>query len=234
MNYLFKFISKSTGLSRRKSVDAIKSGRVFVNKELEVDPTTKIKNKDAVALDGKQLSNEGNFIYIILNKPKGCITSKSDDKNRITVIDYIPKQMSKLVNPVGRLDYNTSGALILTNDGKLANKLSHPKHNVKKIYHVTASKLLNENIIKTIKHGVKIDDAFVKLDKVTWSKKTPKKIAIEIHSGKNRVIRKIFEALGIFVKKLHRYSFAGITTNRLQEGMHRNLTKKEILMLQTK
>jgi 23S rRNA pseudouridine2605 synthase len=228
MNYLFKFIAKATGLSRRKSIDTIKSGRIFVNNLPVLDPSSKITSKDTVKLDGKNLLSNSNLIYIVLNKPKGCITTKSDDKNRPTVIDLIPKDIANLVDPVGRLDYNTSGALILTNDGQLANKLSHPKYNVKKIYHVTASKPLDDELISKIKAGVKIENAFVKLDKVSWHKRTPRKITIEIHSGKNRVIRKIFEAFGIFVKKLHRYSFAGITTNKLPEGAYRNLSKKEI------
>jgi 23S rRNA pseudouridine2605 synthase len=232
MNYLFKFIAKTTGLSRRKSIDAIKSGRIFVNSVLVIDPSSKMKIRDIVTFDGKKLLDDNNLIYIVLNKPKGCITSKSDDKKRPIVMDLIPKEITRLVDPVGRLDYNTSGALILTNDGQLANKLSHPKYNAKKIYHVTSSKLLDKKLVDKIKAGVKIEDAFVKLDKVSWHKRTPKTITVEIHSGKNRVIRKIFEAFGIFVKKLHRYSFAGITTNKLAEGAYRNLSKKEINSIQ--
>lgn len=224
---LIKFIAQNSELSRRNSERAIKYGEVTVNGKVIYDPSFEINENDNIFL-GKKKILKRDKIYIILNKPYGFVTTKSDPSNRPVVMSLIPANLRKILDPIGRLDFNTSGALILTNDGDLNYKLSHPKFSVKKIYSVFTSRNLDEELVENLKKGVRLEDGFVKPDKIIWRNNSPKRLTIELHSGKYRVIRRMFEIFKIYVKKLHRLSFANISLNLLKPGEFRYLTEDEI------
>ncbi len=227
---LVKFLAQSGYCSRRKAEELIKYHHVQVNGNTVSDPTFEVKETEKVLCDGK-IIKISNPISLLFHKPAGCITSKSDPEGRQTVIDWLPVPLAQVVDPVGRLDFHTSGVLLLTSDGALAYSLSHPKHKVSKTYEVTVSRPLDEELIATIRKGVQLEDGFIRPDKVVWSVKTPQRMLLTIHSGKNRVIKRIMERLNIFVKKLHRREFAGIELESLKPGAFRDLTKKEIAIL---
>jgi 23S rRNA pseudouridine2605 synthase len=214
-------------LSRRKSEEAIKMGYVTINGSVVNDPTYVVQLTDFVKCHGKRVVHE-TPIYIVMNKPTGFITSKSDPSHRNTIVDLLPPKLGKILDPIGRLDFNTSGALLLSNDGDFVYKLSHPKFNVVKTYHVTASRDLDEEIVEKIRKGAQLEDAFVRPDVVLWNSKKASQITIELHSGKYRIIRRLLEIFSIFVKKLHRVSFAGITLKGVKPGEWRYLTEHEI------
>ena len=225
--YLVKFIAKHSELSRRNSERAIKYGEVVINGKVIEDPAYIVCDEDVVYLNKKKILKREK-IYIVLNKPAGMITSKSDPSDRPTIIELLPKHLQKIMDPIGRLDYNSSGALILTNDGDLAYKLSHPKFLVKKTYAIVVSRDLDEDLVHNLKKGVKLEDGFAKADKIIWKNNSPDSLTIELHSGKYRVIRRMIEIFKIFVKKLHRTSFAGINVKGIKKGEWRFLTEKEI------
>ena len=228
---LVKFISKNGFLSRRKSEEAIKLGNVTVNGVKCADPTYIVKENDCIKCFGKVIHINDENIYIIMNKPIGMVTSKSDPSMRETIFDLIPPKVAKIVDPVGRLDLNSSGLILLSNDGDLVYKLSHPKFNVSKVYHVTASRDLDEEIVEHLRKGAQLNDTFIKPDKVIWNSKKPTQITIELHSGKYRIIRRLLEVFGIFVKKLHRIGFKNLILKNLSYGQWRYLTEKEIDLL---
>jgi len=225
--YLVKFIAKHSDLSRRNSEKAIKYGKVTINGKIIEDPSYIVSENDIIFLNKKKIIKKEK-IYVLLNKPIGMITSKSDPSERDTIIQLFPKHLQGILDPIGRLDYNSSGALILTNDGDLAYKLSHPKFLVKKIYSIIVSRSLDEELIESLKKGVRLEDGFAKADKIIWKNNSPDSLTIELHSGKYRVIRRMIEVFKIFVKKLHRISFAGINVKNLKKGEWRYLTEKEI------
>jgi 23S rRNA pseudouridine2605 synthase len=227
---LVKYIAESGVLSRRKSEEAIKNGYITINGHKIKDPTYEVKITDNVFMGNRKIFKT-EHIYIVMNKPTGYITSKGDPEGRPNILNLLPKNIVEKLDPVGRLDFNTSGVLLLTSDGSFAYKLSHPKFEVKKIYQVIASKPLTKKIIDSLIDGIKLEDGLVTPDNIKWNEEAPTHFSIELHSGKYRIIRRLLKIFGIFVKKLHRSSFAGINVKGLQFGDFRPLTKTEISKL---
>ena len=232
MMRLNKYIAHSGICSRRKAAELVKAGKIYVNGKVELNPAIEVSHKDNVTYQGKRLRPESRKVYLLLNKPKGVITTASDEKNRTTVLDLIGKEISERIYPVGRLDRNTSGLLVLTNDGELAEKLSHPKYNVQKVYQVRLNQNLSPDHLDKIRNGLQLEDGFIKPDGVNFvSGKDHSNVGIELHSGKNRIVRRIFEHLGYEVLALDRLYYAGLSKKDLPRGRYRELTKKEIIML---
>jgi 23S rRNA pseudouridine2605 synthase len=187
---------------------------------------------DTVKVNGKKITVSSHFVYILLNKPKDFLTTTSDPQGRKTVLQLIARATDERVYPIGRLDRNTSGVLIFTNDGDLAQKLSHPKNEVKKIYHVSLDKPLTKQDIERIAGGLELEDGPVRVDEIAYADpKDKSQIGVEIHSGKNRIVRRIFESLGYDVKNLDRVTYAGLTKKNVPRGTWRFLTEKEIRTL---
>jgi 23S rRNA pseudouridine2605 synthase len=226
---LNKYIANSGVCSRRDADKLIESGLIQVNGKTITDLGTKIVPTDTVHYDNRLLKIENKY-YILLNKPKGYITTTDDPQERKTVMFLTQNACKERIYPVGRLDKNTTGLLLLTNDGDLAKKLTHPKHQIKKIYHVVLDKNLARNDFTKIELGITLDDGLITVDKLAYVSpdKSKKEIGIEIHSGKNRIIRRLFESLGYKVSKLDRVSFAGLTKKDIPRGKWRHLTDKEI------
>ncbi len=228
---LSKFLAQAGVASRRKVVDIIKSGVVTVNDLIIKEPGYKIKTTDIIRVRSEQVYSDEK-IYILLNKPKNCITTMSDDLKRHSVIDLIADEVSERVYPVGRLDRNTTGLLLLTNDGDLALRLSHPRFEIEKVYHVTLDKVLHRKDMRALMDGIELEDGMVLVDKAYFFKDQSKKqCGIALHSGKNRVVRRLFEHLGYEVVKLDRVGYAGLTKEGLPVGSWRYLTHKEISYL---
>ena len=225
-----KYIAHAGVASRRKAEELIKEGRVTLNGKTVTELATIVKNGDIVEVNGSPIYNEEK-VYYLLNKPRGVISSVSDEKNRKTVIDLMPHDKERIY-PVGRLDRNTTGVLLLTNDGDLASKLTHPKFLKKKVYHVHLDKNLTAHDMQQISEGITLEDGEIKADAVAYADERDKsQVGIEIHSGKNRIVRRIFESLGYRVTKLDRVQFAGLTKKNLRRGDWRFLTEKEVDML---
>ena len=220
-----KFISQSGICSRREADKLIKKGVVNVNGEKCLTLGAKIKIEDKVEVNGKIINPERK-VYILLNKPKDFITTRKDTHNRKTVFDLL-KGIKERVFYVGRLDRHTTGLLLFTNDGEVAKKLSHPSHKIKKIYSVLLDRNLDEINLKKIKKGLIIDDELIKVDKINFLD-SRKEIGIEIHMGKNRIVRKIFENIGYKIKKLDRVAFGPLTKKDLPRGKWRKLSSGEI------
>jgi 23S rRNA pseudouridine2605 synthase len=227
-----KFIAHSGICSRRDAAVLVKEGKVIVNGEVATDPGMKVSLTDVVKVSGKKITPSKNFVYILLNKPKDFITTVEDPQGRRTVLDLIKQATTERVYPVGRLDRNTSGVLLLTNDGELAQKLSHPKHEIKKVYEVRLDRALTKGDMDKIASGVTLEDGFVAPDVIAYADSKDKSIiGIEIHSGRNRIVRRIFEHLKYDVKGLDRVMFAGLTKKNVQRGHWRFLTDKELRIL---
>ena len=229
---LNKFIANSGICSRREADKLIEAGKIRVNGKVVTELGIKVSNKDRVTYNKKILSSESP-VYILLNKPKGFITTTNDPYERKTVMNLVKKACPQRIYPVGRLDRETTGLLLFTNDGDLAKKLMHPKHGIKKIYYVILEKPLEITDLEKIATGIELEDGFVKADKIAYITGTPdeKEVGIELHSGKNRIIRRIFQSLGYEVKKLDRVSFAGLTKKDIPRGKWRFLKDKEVNML---
>jgi 23S rRNA pseudouridine2605 synthase len=227
---LNKYIAKSGICSRREADEHIKNGLITVNGKLTTELGTKISPKDIVKYDGTTLKSEKN-IYLVLNKPKDFITTLSDKHERKTVVELVKNSCDERIYPVGRLDRNTTGVLLFTNDGELTKQLTHPKYNKKKIYHVTLDSDVAQSDIDKISEGITLEDGLIKVDEISYVDNDPKQIGIEIHSGKNRIVRRIFNKFNYNVKKLDRVYFAGLTKKGIQRGKWRFLTEKEIFML---
>lgn len=227
---LNKFIANSGICSRREADKYIESGAVMVNDTVVSELGTKIKPGDEVSLNGKPVSGE-NKVYILFNKPKNCISTAKDPQGRPTVLDYVGKACKQRVFPVGRLDRNTTGVLLLTNDGELTEKLTHPKYNKKKIYHVWLDKNLTLTDMEQIAKGVELDDGLAFADGISYIDDDKKQVGLEIHSGKNHIVRRIFEHLGYEVRKLDRVYFAGLTKKGLNRGKWRFLKEHEVSLL---
>jgi 23S rRNA pseudouridine2605 synthase len=226
---LNKFISHSGVCGRREAAELVKMGKVKVNNELVTEPGHKVSVRDEIRLNGKKVFLAKNLVYILLNKPKDYITTTEDPQNRKTVLDLIGKATRERVYPVGRLDRNTSGVLLLTNDGELAQKLTHPSNNVKKIYAVTLDKPLEKKDFDLVLKGVNLEDGLASVDVLAYpDMKDKTQLGVEIHSGRNRIVRRIFEHLGYDVKKLDRVTFAGLTKKNIERGKWRFLTEKEV------
>jgi 23S rRNA pseudouridine2605 synthase len=229
---LNKFIAHSGICSRREAAELVKRGKVLVNEKLITEPGTKISPADIIKVNGKKISITKNLVYILINKPKDYITTTEDPQGRKTVLHLIKGATSERVYPIGRLDRNTSGVLLLTNDGELAQKLAHPKHEIKKVYHVTLDKSLSKNDFDKIVSGVELEDGFASVDAIAYADAKDKtQVGLEIHSGRNRIVRRIFESLGYDVRGLDRVMYAGLTKKNVQRGKWRLLTDKEIRIL---
>ncbi len=228
---LNKYIA-STGLcSRRQADDYIKNGLITINGNLVSELGTKVKPGDDVRFNGERLKMERN-VYILLNKPKDHITTVKDNYAKRTVLDIIAGACKERVYPVGRLDKNTTGVLLITNDGELTKKLTHPSSNKKKIYHVHLDKAAKKGDLMKIAEGITLDDGFIAADSINYVNENDKtQVGIEIHSGRNRIVRRIFEHLGYKIKKLDRVYFCGLTKKGLQRGEWRFLSDKEIAIL---
>jgi 23S rRNA pseudouridine2605 synthase len=226
---LNKFIAHCGVSSRRDAADLVKQGKVKVNEAVITEPGHKVSAKDDIRINGKKISLAKNLVYILLNKPKDYITTTDDPQNRKTVLDLIGKASPERVYPVGRLDRNTSGVLLLTNDGELAQKLTHPSHEVRKIYAVTLDKPLDKKDFDSILKGIVLEDGPASVDALAYADvKDKKQLGVELHSGRNRIVRRIFEHLGYDVKNLDRVMFAGLTKKNIQRGKWRFLAEKEI------
>lgn len=229
---LNKYIAHSGVCSRRKAAELVKNGEIQVNGEVNKDPSYFVKEGDTVSYQGKKLRLERKKIYILMNKPKNVVTTTSDERGRKTVMEILENKVKERVYPVGRLDRNTTGLLLITNDGDLATKLSHPKHGVRKRYHVILDKPVEEQHLEQIKKGLTLDDGKAVVDDIDWIIGSDNsEIGIEIHIGKNRIVRRIFEHLGYHVEKLDRVYYGGLTKKDLPRGWFRHLKPKEIIML---
>jgi 23S rRNA pseudouridine2605 synthase len=229
---LNKYIAHSGVCSRREADKLIETGAITVNNAIVTELGYKVQRGDKVHMDGQLLVAE-KLQYILLNKPKGFVTTTDDPQERKTVMDLIKNACSERVYPVGRLDLKTTGLLLFTNDGDMAKKLTHPKHRVRKVYHVFLDKPLTKNDMLEIADGITLEDGPIIVDKISYVEDVDSKqeIGIQIHSGKNRIVRRIFEHLGYEVVKLDRVVFAGLTKKDLPRGRWRPLTKKEIEFL---
>lgn len=226
---LNKFIAHAGIAARREAAEMVKKGLVKVNGETVTEPGHKVSAKDEVRVNGKKTFIAKNLVYILLNKPKDYITTTDDPQGRKTVLDIIGKATNERIYPVGRLDRNTSGVLLLTNDGELAQKLTHPSNEVKKVYHVTLNKPLEKNHFDQILKGIVLEDGPASVDVLAFADMKDKtQIGVEIHSGRNRIVRRIFEQLGYDVKNLDRVIFAGLTKKNVDRGKWRFLTEKEV------
>lgn len=229
---LNKYVAHAGVSSRRASAALVREGKVTVNGVVVTDPGTKVLYTDTVKVAGKKVTVSSHFVYILLNKPKDFLTTTTDPQGRKTVQQLIAKATEERVYPIGRLDRNTSGVLLFTNDGDLAQKLSHPKNEMKKIYHVGLDKALTKVHFEKIMVGVELEDGVAKVDEMAYADPKDKtQIGLEIHSGKNRIVRRIFAALGYDVKTLDRVMYAGLTKKNVQRGNWRFLTEKEIRQL---
>ncbi|MBQ8760328.1 MAG: pseudouridine synthase [Bacteroidales bacterium] len=229
---LNKYLADSGICSRREADDLILAGAVSVNGEVVTELGTKVNTTDKVVYGGETLNRE-KLRYVLLNKPKGVITTSDDPYERHTVMELVEGACQERIYPVGRLDRNTIGLLLLTNDGDLAKTLTHPSHEVRKLYHATLDKPLTKNDLAKIREGLVLEDGPIEVDGIDWVVDDPTKreIGIEIHSGRNHIVRRIFESLGYEVVKLDRVMFAGLTKQNLPRGHWRFLTPSEISIL---
>ena len=228
---LNKFMANSGICSRREADEFIQKGLVKVNGNVVTELGTKITHNDTVEYDEKVVALERKT-YILLNKPKDCVTTADDPNGRLTVMDLVKGACDERIYPVGRLDRNTTGVLLLTNDGDLASKLTHPQYVKKKIYHVWTDKDISEDDMQAIADGIELEDGPIHADAISYATDTDRNQAgIEIHSGRNRIVRRIFESLGYHVTKLDRVYFAGLTKKNLPRGRWRYLTQEEVNFL---
>jgi 23S rRNA pseudouridine2605 synthase len=229
---LNKVISNAGICSRREADKLIESGVITVNSKIVTELGFKIKPTDIIHYGGQLLSKE-KMVYILLNKPKDYITTMDDPQKRRTILDLIHGACKERVYPVGRLDRNTTGLLLLTNDGELTKRLTHPKYEKEKIYHVELDKPFSKKDMITVQQGIELEDGFVKVDEISYveNAKTKKEVGVVIHSGKNRIVRRIFESLEYRVVKLDRVVFSGLTKKDLPRGRWRFLTNAEVSML---
>ncbi len=229
---LNKFLAHCGICSRRDAVSLITEGKVKVNGSPAIEPGYKVQPTDEVIYNTKKLFVTKNLVYILLNKPKDYITTTDDPQGRKTVLQLIEKATNERVYPIGRLDRNTSGVLLLTNDGDLTQKLSHPSYEIKKIYEVKLDKILQKAHFEKIINGITLEDGPVIVDSLAYSDAKDKSIVgIEIHSGRNRIVRRIFESFGYDVKGLDRVMYAGLTKKNVERSKWRYLSEKEIRVL---
>ncbi len=228
---LNKYLSNAGICSRREADNYIEAGLIMVNGEVVTELGTKVLPGDDVRFNGERINPERK-VYVLLNKPKDCVTTVDDPQERKTVLDCLKGIGKERIYPVGRLDRNTTGVLLLTNDGDLAAKLTHPKFMKKKIYHVTCDKNVAMSDMDLLVSGIELEDGPVYADEVSYVNEADRsQIGIEIHSGKNRIVRRMLEHLGYRVNKLDRVLFAGLTKKNLRRGDWRYLTDKEVAML---
>lgn len=229
---LNKYLADAGICSRREADKLIESGAVMVNGKVVTALGTRVSITDKVVYGGQALRRE-KLRYLVLNKPKDFITTTDDPHERKTVMNLVEKACPERIYPVGRLDRSTTGVLLFTNDGDLAKKLTHPRHGIRKIYHVVLNKPLTKADYERISEGIVLDDGPIKVDKISWLEdgKIKKEVGMELHSGRNRIVRRIFESLGYKVVRLDRVVFAGITKKDTPRGRWRMLTEAEVNML---
>lgn len=227
---LNRYIAKSGICSRREADDLIQQGVVKVNGKMVTELGYKVKKGDSVKLNDKVIRPE-KYVYVLLNKPKDFITTTEDPQNRKTVMQLVATACDERIYPVGRLDRNTTGLLLLTNDGEMADKLSHPSGNVKKVYQVDLDKPLTREDFERIVNGVELEDGVAYVDELAVVSPDKRSLGIEIHIGKNRIVRRIFESLGYHVERLDRVMYAGLTKKDLPRGKWRYLSEKEVVRL---
>ena len=229
---LNKYIAHSGICSRRKAIDLIKQGDITVNGAVCTEPGTEVSFKDKVLYKGKPVKPETQYTYILMNKPKNVITTVQDEKCRATVMDIVGSSIKQRVYPVGRLDRMTTGLLLLTNDGDLTKKLSHPSHEASKTYHVTLDRPLAEADLALIRAGIRMDEGILKVDGINHIvNKPPTVVGVTLHLGWNRVVRRLLEQLKYEVLKLDRVEYGGLTKKDLPRGKFRHLTQREVIML---
>lgn len=225
---LNKYISNSGICSRREADVFIAAGSASVNGKIISEMGYKVKTTDEVRFDGSLISPEKKR-YVLLNKPKNFITTMDDDRGRKTVMELVDNASKERIYPVGRLDRNTTGLLLFTNDGEIAKKLTHPKHNIQKLYHASLDKKLTNSDLNRIAEGFMLDDRRVLVDEISYIMNQPKsEVGVKIHSGRNRIVRRIFEHFNYSVTKLDRVVFAGLTKKDLPRGHWRHLTEMEV------
>jgi len=228
---LNKYIAAAGICSRREADQLITAGLITVNGKSVTELGSKVNPDDEVKYNGTRIRTERK-VYLLLNKPKDYVTTTDDPKERKTVMLLISDACKERVYPVGRLDRNTTGVLLFTNDGELAKKMTHPSSNKKKIYHVFLNKAISAGDMKKLAEGVTLEDGFIQPDALSYaSSENKREVGLEIHSGKNRIVRRMFEAVGYRVDKLDRVYFGGLTKKNLSRGKWRLLTEKEINML---
>ena len=228
---LNKYVANSGISSRRKADEYISEGLVMVNDEVILAMGYRVQPGDVVKFKGEVIEPETRKVYILINKPKNTITTATDPHGRMTVLDLVKDACEERVYPVGRLDRYTTGLLLLTNDGDIAKKLSHPSYNVKKIYHVTLEKDVTPAHLEEISSGLDLEDGFAEVDAASYANNKRNEVGIELHIGKNRIVRRIFAHLGYEVLRLDRVYYAGLTKKDIPRGMYRFLTPQEVLML---
>lgn len=225
---LSKYLAQAGVASRRAVVGLIIDGHVRVNGKVVKEPGYKVKEADKVTYLGSPIVSDKK-VYLLLNKPTGYITTVADDRDRKTVLDLVKSATPARIYPVGRLDRDTSGLLVLTNDGNLAQKLAHPRYEVQKTYAVTLDRLLIKDHFDEIREGIHLKDGAIKVDAIHFIPEQKKnRVKVVIHSGKNRIVRRIFEFFGYRVAKLDRIAYAGLTKRGLGVGDWRHLTKEEV------
>jgi 23S rRNA pseudouridine2605 synthase len=226
---LNKYLAHAGVAARREAAELIKKGLVKVNGAVMLEPGCRIAPQDVVTYNGKKLSPAREYVYILLNKPKDYITTTDDPQGRKTVLDIVGQATTERIYPVGRLDRNTAGVLLLTNDGELAQQLTHPKNQVKKIYQATLDKPLEKKDFDRLLQGIVLEDGPAAADVLAYAdSKDKSQVGIEIHSGRNRIVRRMFEHLGYDVKNLDRVVFAGLTKKNVPRGKWRFLSEKEV------
>ena len=225
---LNKYIAASGICSRREADQLITAGLISVNGKSITELGTKVKPDDDVRYNGERMRNEKK-VYLLLNKPKDYVTTTDDPNERKTVMQLIRNACSERIYPVGRLDRNTTGVLLFTNDGEMTKRLTHPGYNKKKIYHIFLDKGVTGGDLKKLANGINLEDGFIQPDAISYaSSENKKEIGLEIHSGRNRIVRRMFESMGYRVTKLDRVYFAGLTKKNVPRGKWRFLTEKEV------
>ncbi len=229
---LNKYLAHAGIASRRQAAELVKTGKITVNGLVVKEPGYQVKPTDVVEFQGSVVRQEEK-IYILMNKPKGYITTVADERNRKTVMQLLESaHFNERIYPVGRLDRDTTGALVLTNDGDFAQKLSHPKYEAQKVYHVTLDRVIKIAELQKIAQGLVLEDGPVDVDEISYIPDNPRsRVRIRLHSGRNRIVRRIFEHLGFEITKLDRVNYAGLTLKGLPRGAWRYLVKHEVAML---
>lgn len=229
---LNKFIAHAGVSGRREAAELVKQGKVTVNGDIVYEPGYKVLGNEDIKVNGKKVFSQKNLVYVLLNKPKDFLTTLKDPEGRKTVMDLVKAATSERIYPVGRLDRNTTGVLLLTNDGELAQKLTHPSFEVKKIYEVKLDRPVQKDDIEKILNGITLEDGSIKADAVSYvDPKDKSVVGVEIHSGRNRIVRRIFEHLGYDVRNLDRVMFANLTKKNVDRGKWRHLNEKEVRLL---
>ena len=226
MTKLSKFIAQSGHCSRRKATDLVKEGKVAVNGKIVTEPYHELQKDDSVKINNKRIQQHKKH-YFIFNKPTDVICTASDPQGRTTILDFFKKYKERLY-PIGRLDRNTTGLIVITNDGDLTQKLSHPKFKVSKVYKVTTHKPVKPEHMQLLKKGVRLEDGFMKVDAIRIIPKQKNTVSITIHSGKKHVVKRLFKQLNYFVEKLDRTHFATLSKRGLPIGAYRELSSEEI------